>query len=111
MPQAAKIRGGRTKSILRDAIADLIPADLLNRRKQGFPAPMSSWFLEEDLGRLLATTLRLSPLVHEGYLDGDVVNRLAEQHLGRKRDHGTLLWALLLLTLWYRRWIQGERIA
>jgi asparagine synthase (glutamine-hydrolysing) len=111
LPQAVKIRGGRTKAILRNAVADLIPADLLHRRKQGFPAPMSSWFLEEDLGRMMSGTLRTSPLVEEGYLDGDTVNRLAEEHLGRKRDHGTLLWTLLSMTLWYRRWIQGERIA
>lgn len=111
LPQAQKIQGGQTKSILRKAVADLIPHDLVHRRKIGFPAPISSWFLEQDLGRKMAATLRASPLVEEGYLDGDAVNRLAEEHLGRTRDHGNLLWTLFLLTLWHRRWIQGQRIA
>lgn len=108
LPQSVKIRGGRTKAILKDAVADLLPEDLLKRRKQGFPAPMSMWFLEDELGDLLARTLESSSLVRAGYFDGEALGRLVREHRGRHADHGTLLWTLALLSLWHRRWIEGR---
>ena len=111
LPQEVKIRGGRTKAILKRAIGDLLPDDLVHRRKQGFPAPMSSWVLEEEFGRFVRETLRTSPLVRDGLLDGAVVQSYVDEHFARRRDRGSLLWTLFNLSLWYRRWVLGERSA
>jgi asparagine synthase (glutamine-hydrolysing) len=110
LPAALKIRGGRTKAILKKAVGDLLPEDLVHRRKQGFPAPISQWVFEEAFGSYLRDTVLQSSLVREGLLDRDAVRGYVEAHFERRRDHGTLLWTLFDLTLWYRRWIEQQAI-
>jgi asparagine synthase (glutamine-hydrolysing) len=106
LPMEMKIRGGRTKALLKRAVADLLPDDLIHRRKQGFPAPMSSWMFEGDFGRTVREALRTSELVRDGFLDANAVATLADEHFSHRRsDRGGLLWTLFNLTLWYRRWI------
>lgn len=112
LPIGIKLRGGRTKALLKRAVADLLPEDLLHRRKQGFPAPMSQWLFDERFGRIVREALRTSELVRDGYLDADAVSTLAGEHFsGRRADRGGLIWALFSLTLWYRRWILHEAAA
>jgi asparagine synthase (glutamine-hydrolysing) len=109
LPMHYKVGAGdTTKRILKRAIGDLLPDDLVHRRKQGFPAPMSQWVMEESFGRFVRETLRDSALVRDGVLDAGGVQRIAEEHFSRRRDRGALLWTLFNLTLWYRRWIRGE---
>ena len=109
LPQEMKIRAGHTKAILKRAVQDLLPSDLLHRRKQGFPAPMSSWVFEDEFGKFVRETLRTSPLVREGFWDGAIVQSYVDDHFARRHDHGGLLWTFFNLTLWYRRWVLGER--
>jgi asparagine synthase (glutamine-hydrolysing) len=106
LPQSMKIRGGRTKAILKKAVAGLLPDDLVHRRKQGFPAPMSQWVFEEDFGRYVRDTLLHSSLVRDGLLDGAVLREFVDDHFERRRDLGSLLWTFFNLTLWHRRWIE-----
>ncbi|RIL04483.1 MAG: asparagine synthase (glutamine-hydrolyzing) [Proteobacteria bacterium] len=110
LPQAAKIRGGHTKAILKKAVAGLIPDDLIHRRKQGFPAPMSQWVFEQEFGRHLRDTVLHSALVRDGLLDGAAVGAYVDAHFSRRRDHGALLWTFFNLTLWHRRWIEQQPI-
>ena len=71
LPERFKIGDGSApRRILKHAVADLLPDDLIHRRKQGFPAPMSQWVLEEEFGRFVRDTLRTSALVDDGVLDG-----------------------------------------
>ena len=112
LPMELKIRGGRTKALLKRAVSDLLPEDLIHRRKQGFPAPMSSWMFEGDFGKQVQEALRTSELARDGYLDASAVAKLVDEHFSRRRsDRGGLLWTLFNLTLWYRRWILRERAA
>jgi asparagine synthase (glutamine-hydrolysing) len=108
IPAALKLEGGKTKALLKRAVAGLLPEDLIHRRKQGFPAPISQWLHTEEFGGAVAGALRTSPLVRDGYLDGAWIERRLHDHLGRRADHGGLLWVLFNLTLWYRRWILAE---
>ena len=109
LPQSMKTQAGQTKSLLKRAVADLLPNDLLHRRKQGFPAPVALWVFEDEFGRVLRKTLEESPLITEGFLSGDVVRRFVQEHFARRALHGGILWTLFCLTLWYRRWLLGER--
>lgn len=106
LPGAMKVRGGQTKAILKQAVRDLLPDDLIHRRKQGFPAPMSQWLFEDEFGRHLRDTVLHSALIREGILDAGAVRGYVDAHFDRRRDHGTLLWTLFNLTLWHRRWIE-----
>jgi asparagine synthase (glutamine-hydrolysing) len=108
LPVSVKLEGGRTKAVLKRAIEGLLPEDLIHRRKQGFPAPISQWLHTEEFGRHLSEALVESPLIRDGYLAREPVLGLLEAHRSRRADHGQLLWVLFNLTLWYQRWILGE---
>ncbi len=105
LPAALKIRGDQTKAILKKAVSDLLPDDLIHRKKQGFPAPMSQWIFEDEFGRYLRDTVLNSSLIADGHLDGDVVRSYVDAHFNGQRDRGTLLWSIFNLTLWHRRWV------
>jgi asparagine synthase (glutamine-hydrolysing) len=111
LPAALKLEGGRTKGLLKRAVAGLLPDDLVHRRKQGFPAPVSQWLHTEEFGGAVASALRNSPLVRDGYLDGAWIERRLADHFARRVDHGRTIWVLFNLTLWYRRWILGQAAA
>jgi len=110
LPQAMKLRGGETKALLKRAVADLLPEDLLYRRKLGFPAPMDEWFHTKKLGSLVRETLRTSPLVRDGILSGPGVQAIVDEHFSGRKGRGRWLWTLFMLSLWYRRWILGEHV-
>src|SRR5439155_7168892 len=56
MPEDVKIRGGRLKHAMKEALADVLPADILERKKRGFGTPMGAW-LKGDLAPLLRDVL------------------------------------------------------
>jgi len=112
LPQRYKVGDGTTtKAILKKAVAGLLPDDLIHRRKQGFPAPMSAWVFEPEFGRFVRDVLDRSPLVRDGHLRAEGVRRIADEHFSRRRDRGALLWTLFNLSLWYRRWVRNEPAA
>jgi asparagine synthase (glutamine-hydrolysing) len=96
------VRGLRLKRLLKAAVADLVPVEVLNRPKKGFGVPVARWLRNELRplveGELLAPSARLAALVN-----AQEVQRLAHEHEIGRRDHGQRLWALLLLERFLRR--------
>jgi asparagine synthase (glutamine-hydrolysing) len=107
IPAGLKFQGFRgLKRLLRRALADRLPPEILRRRKQGFGVPMGSWLrgpLAPVLDQLLAgTRLRAS-----GVFDPAAVRRLVSEHAARERDHARILWALLVFESWRSHYL-GE---
>jgi len=95
-------RGGKT--VLKDAVSELLPPEILNRRKRGFGVPISRWFRQE-LKELASDTL-LSPRAGaRPFFKPGVVRRLLKEHVDGRFDHGPRLWSLLMLELWCRRFL------
>jgi asparagine synthase (glutamine-hydrolysing) len=109
MPPEEKIRGGVGKHVLKRAVSDLLPHDLIWRPKQGFGTPVSDWFrgsLGDDLSRQLE-----SSHIHElGVLDRDEIRRLVALHRSGRADRSFQLWNLLNLSVWFDHWIAGEPV-
>lgn len=95
LPAALKLRGTTGKAILRDALAPLLPPDVLTRPKQGFAAPMGT-ALRARMPELRAR-LRSAAMMDSGLLDEAGLMRLADEHETGRFDHGTALWQLLVL--------------
>jgi asparagine synthase (glutamine-hydrolysing) len=104
LPTSLKRRRGRGKWLLRRAVADLLPPEILARRKMGFGVPVSRWFRGE-LRNLLHDVVLSERAQQRGMLDGAAVAGLVDQHERGAADHGHRLWALLFLELWFRRFI------
>jgi asparagine synthase (glutamine-hydrolysing) len=102
MPLNFKQDGTERKHVLREAFADLIPAELLKRRKLGFGVPLASWFRNEWAG-ILRERLLEGKSVSERYISKTVVERLIAEHQKSKADHSYPLWALLVFELWLEK--------
>ncbi|HEY3580659.1 MAG TPA: asparagine synthase (glutamine-hydrolyzing) [Pyrinomonadaceae bacterium] len=104
VPRSLKVEGTTGKHILKRALEDILPHDLLYEPKRGFGAPVREWF-REGLGGWFDEHLINSTMRKRDLLDYGFVARMLEEHRSRKRDWGFHLWALLNLSLWYERWI------
>jgi asparagine synthase (glutamine-hydrolysing) len=102
LPPAHKARGMALKRVLKAAVKDLVPADILDRPKKGFGVPLDRWF-REDLRAYVASTLGASDARVKAHLVPSAVDRLLAEHDGRARDHGHALWTLLTLEVFLRR--------
>jgi asparagine synthase (glutamine-hydrolysing) len=101
LPDRLKRRGGRGKIVLKKAVADMVPAEILSRPKHGFGVPLGEWFrgeLKPRMEALLGDRPRLGR-----WLRPDAVQRLIAEHLSGKGDRGHQLWTLMTLELWLRK--------
>ena len=96
-----KVRGLSLKRVLKRAVSDMLPSDILNRPKRGFGVPLDRWF-REDLASY--TVGMLGPNAHvRRHLNGVELDRLVAEHQAGLRNHGHALWTLLTLELFLRR--------
>ncbi len=99
-----RLRGTTTKWLMRQALAPLVPASILDRPKKGFGAPVGAW-LRGPLLPLLRETLSAERVRASGWFDPAVVASWVDQHARRTHDHRKSLWALLVLEHWRQRWL------
>ncbi len=99
-----RLRPGRSKVVLKRACADLIPERISRRRKMGFGVPVGRWFRNELKDEISAILLDPSTLAR-GLFRPDRVRLLIDEHAAGRREHGHRLWALLMLELWMREYL------
>jgi len=104
MPVRFKYRRGRGKRILRETFGDLVPPWVFRRPKMGFGVPLDRWFRHE-LRELAYDVLLASRTAARGYFRQPVVRRLLDEHVEGRGDHSQRIWALLVLELWMREWV------
>lgn len=106
LPQRMKLRGATTKWILREAMRERLPREILNRRKMGFPVPVGAW-LRGRWRPLLDEYVLSSRAAGRRLFDARAVETLVREHLGGI-NHSERLWALLTFELWARIYLDGE---
>jgi asparagine synthase (glutamine-hydrolysing) len=104
IPEQAKIKGGETKALFKSAMEPYLPREILYRPKMGFGCPVDHWFRNEMKQMAYDTLLSLDAR-QRGLFRPNYVQRLLDEHCGMLRNHHTRLWALLMLELWFRMWI------
>jgi len=95
-------RGG--KQIFKRAVRNLVPAEVLTKRKTGFGLPVAAWF-RGNLRPLLEATLLDERAMKRGLFETSFVARMVADHAAGRRDWSARLWALLFLELWFREFI------
>jgi asparagine synthase (glutamine-hydrolysing) len=106
LPGRMKLRGGKGKRIFKEAFEDLVPTEILNRRKKGFALPTGRWLA----GRLhgFARELLLSQSARaRGLFDPAAVSDLLDRHRAGE-DHGERLWNLMVLETWHHEMVDGR---
>jgi asparagine synthase (glutamine-hydrolysing) len=105
IPLEQKLTRETTKYALRRALAQVVPAHVLNRRKLGFPVPIRHW-LRDEMHDWARNTIQQSQT--DALLNKTAVLQLLEEHRSGVLDHSRRLWALLVFMIWHGIFIEGR---
>jgi len=106
MPPTTRFKGGDTKRVFREAVRALVPKEIFERKdKMGFPVPLTEWFAG-PLRDFVHDVLLSARARQRGLYRMDGVEAL----LAKERKFGRQLWGLLCLELWFRAFVDGERL-
>ena len=109
LPDSLKLRGFKTKWILREAIRDVLPPAILSRPKMGFPVPFSVW-MRGPWNSVAREVLLDTRSRQRGLINAVAVEHLLDEHAAGSINGADAIWSLLNLELWYRTFIDGDGV-
>lgn len=101
LPREARIKGVTLKRVLKAAVGDLLPKELVHRRKRGFGVPLDRWFRTDLKKYLEGMVCSKDARLHE-WVSGEAVRSLVAHHQRGLENHGHTLWTLLTLEVFLR---------
>jgi asparagine synthase (glutamine-hydrolysing) len=107
LPENLKLRGISPKSLLKKVAARLVPRDVVYRRKMGFGVPVGHWFRGE-MKDFVREVLLSEKAQNRGMVKPEVLTRYVDEHTSGRFDHAFQIWTLLMLELWFRRFIDPQ---
>ena len=107
LPVGWKVRGLSTKRLLKRIARRFLPREVIDRPKMGFGVPIDRW-LRRELRELAEDCLFGRRAASRGYFRPQFLRGLLEEHRSGRRRHHHLIWALLMLELWHREFIDGR---
>ena len=105
LPASYRLKGTRTKHILKEVAREWIPKEIAERKKVGFDSPVGQWF-KQDLREFIVQFLAPEQLKQSGLLDPHGVQTVLGDHLSGRNDYSLQLWSLVALEGWYRMYIE-----
>jgi asparagine synthase (glutamine-hydrolysing) len=102
LPSDMKLRGGNGKHFFKKAMEPYLPNDVLYRPKMGFAVPLAKWFRGPLKGRVRSALLQ-GPILEGGWLNGQVVRQMVEEHESGRHDHSTPIWSMLMFDAFLRQ--------
>jgi asparagine synthase (glutamine-hydrolysing) len=106
LPSSFKLERGVNKRVMKEAVRDLLPRELIERPKRGFGVPIRAWF-RGALRDAVVEVLTSERTAARGWLEPKGVRALCDEHLSGRRDHSIRMWALLMLEQWCRKFLDG----
>jgi asparagine synthase (glutamine-hydrolysing) len=103
IPPDLKLRNGRGKAILLDAVGDRLPPKLLTLPKKGFGVPLANWF-RGSLREFVTDHLLSREFLDRGMVSESYIHNLMAEHQSGRRNNQNMLYGLLMLELWFRNW-------
>ncbi len=109
LPEAMKLRGWTTKYVLRRAMRDALPPQILTRKKMGFPVPVGSWF-RGAFRRVIDEYVLSERALRRGVFNAPYVRELVARHAAGE-NHAERLWMLINFEIWQRRFFDGQPVS
>jgi asparagine synthase (glutamine-hydrolysing) len=106
LPADLKLRSATSKYLLKKAVAEWLPSELITRPKMGFAVPLAAW-LRTDLRELSWDLLTDQTARSRGFFRPEAITELLRQHAGGQ-DCGSRIWALIQFELWHRIFIDDN---
>ncbi|HEV8370374.1 MAG TPA: asparagine synthase (glutamine-hydrolyzing) [Pyrinomonadaceae bacterium] len=107
LPERLKLRRLTTKYLLKKVLRQLLPSENLDRRKMGFGVPIGHWF-RGKMQPFLREVVLSDKALRRGLFKPEAVRQLVELHTRGERDYSHQLWTLLMLELWFNRFIDSN---
>jgi asparagine synthase (glutamine-hydrolysing) len=104
LPSNLKLRGIEAKYLLKHTLSELLPREVLQRKKMGFGVPIDVWF-RKDLKEMAYDILLDTRCTERGYFKKEAILKLLDEHVSEQYDHCYRIWALLFLELWHKMFI------
>lgn len=104
LPEGLKMRRFETKSLLKKAAARLVPPEVVYRRKMGFGVPVGDWF-RGGMKEFVREILLSEKALQRGIIHPEAMRRYVDEHTEARNDHAFQIWTLLMLELWFQRFI------
>jgi asparagine synthase (glutamine-hydrolysing) len=99
LPSNLKLNGFTSKYLLKRAMKNYLPEEIIRREKKGFGVPIAKW-VKGPLKELFGDLLSADRIRREGFLNSECVTNLLQDHLHNRRDNRKQLWTLLVWELW-----------
>ncbi len=107
IPSSLKLKGFKTKYILKKAMARHLPREILHRKKIGFDIPLGVW-IRNELREFVRDVLAPDNLKKHGYFNAAYVQKILDEHMSGAHNHRQLLWPLIIFQHWYDEYIRGH---
>lgn len=108
LPERMKLRDGETKYILRESMRGVLPKEILNRPKMGFPVPIGAWF-RGTFRNVVEEYVLSERALSRGIFEPGFVRTLVRGHEHGGEDHSERLWSLVNFEIWQRHFLDRER--
>lgn len=106
IPPSLKLRGYNQKYILKKAMEDILPHEVIARRKAAFGLPVRSW-LRNELREMVGDLLSEKRVRERGLFQPEAIARIVRENQTGVRDHTLSLWSILTLELWQQTFIDA----
>lgn len=107
LPHSYRLKGGRSKHILKEVASRYLPKEIVDRPKVGFDSPIGQWF-KDELNPFLRAFLAKEQVRKSGLLVPETVDELVNGHCSGKRNYSLQLWSIMALEAWYRMYIEDS---
>jgi asparagine synthase (glutamine-hydrolysing) len=107
LPTKYKLKGLKTKYLLKKAARGILPNEIIDRRKKGFGIPISRW-LRNELKDFMLNSLEETKIKRQGYFNYAYIKKLIDDHLEKKKDNRKALWTLLVFQIWHEQYLENS---
>jgi len=104
LPSGYKRKLNDGKILLKSAFKDLLPANIIGRKKQGFGVPINSW-IRCELKEMVFDELLSSRSNNLKYFDRGVIEKILNDHIANKKDYANKIWSLLIFEIWCKKYL------
>ena len=102
IPPSLKIKMGRKKYILKRAFRNILPPEIIHRRKKGFGVPMTHYFRNELRDFAYHHLFDFDLL---NYYDKNLLKTYWDRHQAKKGDYYRIFWSIMMFNLWFKKWM------
>jgi len=106
LPTYYKLKGLKTKYLLKKAARGILPDEIIDRRKKGFGIPIARW-LRNELKDFMLNSLEETKVKHQGFFNYAYIKKLIDDHLEKKQDNRKTLWSLLVFQIWHETYLEN----